>query len=155
MFEGINAALAAFDRAIDDHQCAQFTLTGFSIGAMMAIKIAAARPQHVKSLTLISAAAPLQLGNFLPDMAGKPIFDMAQNRPKMLSVVTKIQSYADVIMPDALMRQLFANSGPADRNLLTDPKFRKIIKQGFHNSFREKSRWLHRFAAGLCCGLVR
>lgn len=61
----------AFDAALDQAGESQVHLVGFSIGTMVAIKLAAMRPENVSQLSLISAAAPLSLGNFLPKMAGK------------------------------------------------------------------------------------
>lgn len=56
-------------------------VVGFSIGAISAIQLAAQRPANVSRLTLISPAAPLSLGDFLSDMAGKPVFELAMRSP--------------------------------------------------------------------------
>jgi pimeloyl-ACP methyl ester carboxylesterase len=74
-------------------------LVGFSIGALAATKIAAFDPEQVSKLTLISPAAPLQLGTFLEDMAGKPIFEMAIKRPGVLALVTRVQDKSPSFLP--------------------------------------------------------
>lgn len=110
-------------------------LVGFSIGAMAAIKIAAFDPEQVSKLTLISPAAPLQLGTFLEDMAGKPIFEMAMKRPGVLALVTRVQGQIAKLSPSLMTRVLFSACGPCERALLDDPSFRRALNDGFHSSF--------------------
>ena len=66
------APLAQFDAATAGAPDGSVHLVGFSIGAMVALRLAASRPDKVGKVTLISPAAPLNLGDFLPAMAGKP-----------------------------------------------------------------------------------
>ena len=109
-------------------------VVGFSIGAMSAIQLAAQRPANVSRLTLISPAAPLSLGDFLSDMAGKPVFELAMRSPALLMPLTRCQGLMARIAPNALIKMLFANCSAAERDLLTDPQFRKVLTQGLQES---------------------
>ena len=129
--------IKAFDQTTGNIPDGRLHVVGFSIGAMVAIKVAAARPNRVGRLTLISPAAPLSLGDFLPDMAGRAIFDMALNRPRTLRFVTKAQAVLSRVLPNMLINQVFAKCGTLEKELLDDAGFRAIIQHGFHNSFRE------------------
>jgi pimeloyl-ACP methyl ester carboxylesterase len=135
----VDQMVEAFDRSTSKNGGKSVHVVGFSIGTMVAIKVAAARPDRIAKLTLISSAAPLQLGDFLPDMAGKPVFDLAKNRPKTLKLLTKTQSLLSTIAPNFLMNQLFSKCGKLEHELLVDPKFQQVIKQGFANSFCQNS----------------
>jgi pimeloyl-ACP methyl ester carboxylesterase len=128
-------ALEAFDKTTAQTADGQVTLIGFSLGAMLALQLAAARAPQVKSLILISPAAPLSLGNFLPHMAGKPVFELAKNNPKLLKSLTKLQCLLTKFAPRLLRNQLFHKSGSQDRALLTNPAFRATLAAGFKNSF--------------------
>jgi pimeloyl-ACP methyl ester carboxylesterase len=133
----VEQMIDAFDRSTSNNDDKPVHVVGFSVGAMVAIKVAAARPDRIGKLTLISAAAPLQLGDFLLDMAGKPVFDLAKDRPRILRLLTSAQSILSTVAPNLLMNQLFGKCGKMEHALLTDLKFRQIIKQGFANSFRQ------------------
>jgi pimeloyl-ACP methyl ester carboxylesterase len=113
-------------------------LVGFSIGAMIAIKIAASCPKLISHLTLVSPAAPLSTGNFLPDMAGKAVFDLAIKRPKTLRALTWVQGVLARAAPNILINALFANSGPLERQLLKDPSFKEDMARSLLNSFAKK-----------------
>lgn len=132
---GLANALWDFDTQTSDFAIDKIHVVGFSIGAMIAVQIAAARPDQVGKLTLISAAAPLTLGEFLPDMAGKPVFDLARNNPRILRVLTKVQSYLARKMPRVLIGQLFKKCGPLEQKLIAAPKMRQNIETGLQNSF--------------------
>lgn len=129
------ALLAEFDRMTAGQADGGVHLMGFSIGAMVAIKIAAARPERVGRLTLISPAAPLELGNFLPDMAGAPVFGLAERRPGLLKALTHLQGLMTRLAPGALTRQLFAKCGPRERALLQDSLFREVLHAALKNSY--------------------
>ena len=115
-------------------------LVGFSIGAMAAIKIAASRPDEVSRLTLVSPAAPLQLGEFLPDMAGRSLFRLAIDRPGALAPVTAVQASIATLSPGLMTRILFGRCGPSERALLQSQSFRKALEDAFHMSFIEYRR---------------
>ncbi|WP_281859909.1 alpha/beta hydrolase [Litoreibacter halocynthiae] len=123
-------------RELSDNQ--KVHLVGFSIGAMIAIKIAASYPELVSRLTLVSPAAPLSTGNFLPDMAGKTVFDLAMKRPKMLRAITWVQGVAAKLAPNILINALFAKCGPLERQLLEDPGFKEDMARALSNSFAKE-----------------
>ena len=50
---------------------------GFSIGAFVALQTCRYMPDGVRSLHLVSAAAPLEAGDYLEAMAGKQVFRLA------------------------------------------------------------------------------
>ena len=125
----------ALDTNISGTTAEKIHLVGFSIGAMVAIKIAATHPERVSRLTLVSPAAPLQLGDFLPVMAGKPVFDLAMNRPRVLRAVTALQGIATRIAPGVLIKSLFSKCGPEEQALLKDQAFQTIIRKALSDSF--------------------
>lgn len=110
-------------------------LAGFSIGAMAAIKIAATRPDIVSRLILISPAAPLSMGDFLPYMAGKPVFKLAMSHPKLLRLLTVFQGLMTRWSPERTAGALFRNCGAAERVLFEDPAFQDSLNQAFVESF--------------------
>lgn len=59
----------------------QVDVIGFSIGAFIALQTCRYLPNGVRSLHLVSAAAPLEAGNFLPAMAGQQVFRLAKAVP--------------------------------------------------------------------------
>lgn len=101
------------------------TLVGFSLGAFGAIRFAGAHPARVAHLHLIAPAAPLELGDFLKDMAGRPIFRMARDLPWLFHLVTRVQALVAGIAPDFFARQVFALSQGKDVLLSADPDFRR------------------------------
>jgi len=132
--------LADFDRLVQRAGGGPVHLVGFSIGAMIAISLAARRPQQVSQLTLVSAAGPLSLGDFLPDMAGRPIFEMAQKTPRLLRVVTAFQGMLARFLPGLLIRTLFSKCGATERAYLGDAGFRKIVIDGLRGSLSDHPR---------------
>lgn len=132
-----------FLSALDGHDKADVTVVGFSIGAMAAIQIAALHPNIVSKLILVSPAAPLSLGDFLPKMAGKPVFELAIKRPMVLRALTKAQGVIARLSPNTMINMLFGKCGPAEKALLLDPMFRPIITQGLRASFlHQQSNYL-------------
>jgi pimeloyl-ACP methyl ester carboxylesterase len=134
-----NTVDATFSKALDAKgqgtASNKIHLVGFSIGAMVAIKIAAAHPDRISRVTLVSPAVPLQLGDFLPVMAGKPVFDLAMRRPGLLRAVTALQGIATRIAPNFLIKSLFAKCGPAERALLEDQTFQTVMRKALSDSF--------------------
>jgi len=110
-------------------------VVGFSLGAMTAIKLAAQFPQHITNLTLIAPAAPLELGDFLPEMAGRQVFKIASKGSTSLSILTSIQKMVTALAPNLMVKALFAGSPQADQALLSDTDFRKSLISGLHSSF--------------------
>lgn len=105
-------------------------IVGFSLGAMSAIHLAARRPHLVSRLVLISPAAPLQLGDFLPKMAGRTIFGAAQRGPTELHFVSGLQAALISIAPRFVINTMFRASPEADKLLLAQPELFTAISNG-------------------------
>jgi pimeloyl-ACP methyl ester carboxylesterase len=102
-------------------------LIGFSLGAFVALRVAPHLGTSVVSLDLVSAAAPLELGDFLDGMAGKPVFTMARRSPHLLRAMTAAQGWLARAAPGRLFGMLFATAAGEDRVLADDPGFRSMI----------------------------
>lgn len=115
-------------------------LIGFSIGAHVAIELNQILAGQVDELHLISAAAPLGAGDFLPHMAGKPIFDLAKNRSSIFSILVYFQSLIAKISPLMLFKMLFASASGSDKALIEQTEFKNfilpILKQSYTYSGR-------------------
>lgn len=96
---------------------------GFSLGALPAMRLAAHWPQRIAHLHLVSPAAPLQLGDFLSDMAGGSLFRMARDKPRLFSIVARLENLIARVAPRGLMRQLMASAQGGDFALARDPRF--------------------------------
>ena len=106
-------------------------LAGFSLGGFVALQTALAlqaQGQPVQGLHLISAAAPLQGGDFLPHMAGQAVFRMAADRPALLRRVTALQAWLARVRPALLRRLLFASARASDRVLRDLPSFQVTVQ---------------------------
>lgn len=143
----IKAAIAQFDGLTQKLPDGGIHLVGFSIGAMVAAHIAAARPERINRLTLVSPAAPLQLGNFLPQMAGQPVFRLAARHPHLFAALTYGQGILSRTAPDFLMRRLFANAGGAEHALLESPDAAEVIRKGLCHSFAQHPKSYARMLA--------
>lgn len=106
-------------------------LIGFSLGAFRALREAVRHPVSVEQITLISPAAPLELGDFLSQMAGQVVFRAAQNATA-LRVLTWLQRYAMHRDANKVIDMMFR--GSADRPLLEDANFRRIVTEGMRQS---------------------
>jgi len=134
----LDQTVAQFDEMIADAK-GYIHLIGFSIGAMVACKIAAERPDEVGRLSLISPAAPLQLGDFLPQMAGAPVFQMAQDHPRRLAMATVAQGLVSRLAPGLITKVLFAKCGPQEKALMEDEQFKFLLKRALDNSYRKNA----------------
>lgn len=126
--------LKGFDQMLDSQAAGSVHLIGFSLGAMTAIKIAGQRPNAVNKLTLISPAAPLELGDFLPKMAGRAVFKAAQSGSALFKAFTAAQRLGVAIAPDKVIEAMFKDSPKADKELLSIPSFRAAIIRGLKSS---------------------
>jgi pimeloyl-ACP methyl ester carboxylesterase len=115
------AALAAQTRPVH--------LIGFSLGAFVAMEVALRLAEQAPSLPvrldLISPAGPLALGDFLPGMAGGPLFRLAREAPAAFAAVTRLQGVAAGLAPGWLVGQLFAGASGAEAALTSMPVFRR------------------------------
>jgi pimeloyl-ACP methyl ester carboxylesterase len=100
-------------------------LIGFSLGAFVAIHIATLLKNRVERIDLVSAAAPLEMGDFLKDMAGRIVFQTAQSCPFLFSLMVKWQCWAARWFPNMLFKAIFANTAGQDRELAATPAFQK------------------------------
>ncbi|OSZ69183.1 hypothetical protein CAP39_10375 [Sphingomonas sp. IBVSS1] len=118
------AALAA---SIAAHTAGPITLIGFSLGAPMALAVAAELAERVEQVHLIAPAAPLALGDFLPHMAGGALFRLARDRPALFGLVARAQGLAARFAPGFLFDRLFATASGNDRQLRHDTAFRAAM----------------------------
>lgn len=123
--------LAAFDAlGLKEH----VAVAGFSLGAMSAMHIAARRPHLVSKLILISPAAPLQLGDFLANMAGKPVFEAARRGAASLRALSQLQGIAVSVAPKLVIRSMFSASAEADQQLLKTSAFLDMLVKALRTS---------------------
>ena len=101
----------------------------FSLGAAAALRTAPYLGTQVESIDLISAAAPLQLGSYLPQMAGALIFKIAQRSSALFQLITRTQSIIASRTPGKLYDALFSSAHGNDRQLRNDPVFRETMLQ--------------------------
>ena len=110
-------------------------IVGFSIGAFIALQTCRYIPDEVKSLHLISAAAPLEAVDFLDAMAGKQVFQLAKAFPFLFVLLSYWQSLLALFFPNALFRLLFASAAGDDKALVSDSKFQtstiKVLQSCF------------------------
>lgn len=91
---------------------------GFSLGAMAAIKIAENNKNCVNKLTLISPAAPLELGDFLPEMAGRLVFQSAIRSVIEFRILTALQRLGSLLFKESFSKAIFKGSPESDVSLL-------------------------------------
>lgn len=103
-------------------------LVGFSLGAFVAIEVGLRIQDRDVSLDLVSPAAPLGLGDFLPHMAGGSVFALAARRPGLFVLLTRLQGWLALRASGALFSQIFATAAGADADLARDPAFRTAVK---------------------------
>lgn len=94
-------------------------LLGFSIGACLALRIAALLGERVTAVYLVSAAAPLEIpSNSVGMGAGRYTFLWAQRYPRLLRAFAGYQALLAKINPRLLLSLLFAGAGGKDPELL-------------------------------------
>ena len=121
-----------FDRRYD--ASAPVTVIGFSLGAFSALKLAVARPDSVAELILISPAGPLELGPYLDQMAGAPVFKMARASSVAFAILTAAQALSAYAFPRLLLNQMFANSCDAEKALLRNPAMVRCLTKGLKHA---------------------
>ncbi len=118
----------ALARRVDDlAQGGAVRLVGFSLGASVALRAAAHVEARVAGIDLISGAAPLESGDFLDAMAGKPVFQMAVRSPAGFRRLTAAQGWLARWAPGVLLGMLFRGAAAADRTLAGQPWFRSDL----------------------------
>lgn len=122
-------------------------LIGFSLGAACAVRLAALCPERVAQVTLISAAAPLELGDFLPDMAGAGVFRAARSKAQ-LSALTRVQSTLARISPMLFQKMLSKGTDDGDKALFQSPKTGPLLRHALQEGLtRNKAVYLRELAA--------
>jgi pimeloyl-ACP methyl ester carboxylesterase len=127
-----NSCEADYFRALADGLRQRFPnaplrFVGFSLGASVALRTAPHLGDHVCQIDLVSAAAPLDLADYLPKMAGAPVFRLAKHSSHLFRLLTAVQSVAARIVPEQLYDMLFASSQGMDREQINDPLFRATM----------------------------
>lgn len=114
-------------------QIQQFTkddklvLVGFSIGASVALRTCRYLGGRVEKLHLISAAAPLDGGDFLASMAGQAVFRLARAAPRLFLLLSGWQGLLARFAPHALFKLLFASAQGSDAGLAGDVPFQASL----------------------------
>ncbi|QPK64456.1 alpha/beta hydrolase [Methylomonas sp. LL1] len=112
---------------------------GFSIGAFVALQVCRAMNGKVRSLHLVSAAAPLDAGNFIDAAAGKAVFRLAQNHPSAFLRLARVQGWLASIFPGLLLRMLFSSAAGEDKALAVDKTFRIAMTRTLKTCFKRDS----------------
>lgn len=112
-------------------------LVGFSLGGAQALQLAALLGQQVDRIDLIAPAAPLQLGQFLPAMAGGPLFALARRHPGLFGLVCRVQGLIARTAPGLLARLLFADARGGDAELARNPAFRGLLAMVLRQTFAD------------------
>lgn len=117
----------AVGRAVD--------VVGFSIGAFVALQTCRYMADEVRSLHLVSAAAPLEAGDFLGAMAGKRVFQLARAFPAAFALLSYWQGFLALFFPFALFHMLFASAAGDDKALVADCEFQSGITKILRSCF--------------------
>jgi len=123
------------DEAINSTLGQPLHIIGFSLGAMAAIKLAVKYEGVVSRVSLISPAAPLELGNFLPQMAGKFVFQLASKSNFQFRLLTALQKAGVGISSEFAINAMFKGSPESETALLKNPEFKKAIEFGLKDSY--------------------
>ena len=110
------------------------TLMGFSMGAFVALRVAPYLSSPPSSLHLVSAAAPLESGDFLDQMAGRAVFEAARRSESALARLTGIQAWMTRWAPGLLYRMIFGSAQGGDRPLSEEAGFRHLIRSALAGS---------------------
>ncbi|MDF3195622.1 alpha/beta hydrolase [Pseudomonas sp. 1928-m] len=114
------AYLQQLAQQISDRAAGQpIRLLGFSIGACLALRVAALLGERVAEVYLLSAAAPLQIpSNSVGMGAGRYTFLWAQHYPRLFRAFAWYQALLAKVSPGLLLKLLFAGAGGKDPELL-------------------------------------
>jgi pimeloyl-ACP methyl ester carboxylesterase len=111
-------------------------VVGFSIGAFVSLQVCRLLRDQVRSLHLVSPAAPLEAGNFLDGMAGKFVFQLARNAPFLFKLLSYWQAALARFAPALLYATLFASARAGDKVLAVNSDFRNRISAVLVQCFR-------------------
>ncbi len=110
-------------------------LIGFSLGARMALEMAARLGERVEKIDLVSAAAPLECGVDLNAMAGGRVFRLARDAPRRFALLTTAQHFLSSLSSALTFRLIFSSVKGGDIALAKDPDFRQILERALRTSF--------------------
>lgn len=112
-------------------------LIGFSMGARVALELAARLDASVTRIDLVSPACPLDGSDHLDLMAGRMIYRMAAHRPWLFRVHTVIQAWMARHRPHMVYNALFSQSAGADALLAKDPLFKQVMQELLRDCFAD------------------
>ncbi len=110
-------------------------MIGFSNGAFIALQTCRYLSNTVGSLHLVSAAAPLEAGDFLDAMAAKPLFRLAKASPALFLLLSYWQGLLARFVPKVLFRLFFDTAAGADQALAVDSSFQATINKVMRSCF--------------------
>lgn len=110
-------------------------LIGFSMGGFIALQVCRLMGSGVRSLHLVSAAAPLEAGNFIDMAAGKSVFRLAQKHPFAFQLLVRLQSLIALVCPGLAFRMMFAGAAGEDKVLAAGGEFKTVISNILKSCF--------------------
>jgi pimeloyl-ACP methyl ester carboxylesterase len=137
------ALLSAFDNATRN-VTEPLVLIGFSLGAMAALHVAARRPEKTARVMLASPASPLELGDFLPSMAGRMVFETARRGDWALQALSTVQHAALTLNWRFLKSQMLNGVSPAERRLMESPDASAALREGLRTCLGARRHAYHR-----------
>ncbi len=135
--------LSAFDDATR-RVTEPLVLIGFSLGAMAALRVAARRPERTARVLLASPAAPLELGDFLPSMAGRMVFETARRGGWALQALSTVQLAVLTLNWRFLQSQMLQGVSPAERSLMETPDASSALREGLRTCLGAHRHAYHR-----------
>ena len=123
-------------------------LTGFSLGAATALRVAPYLGDRVTGIDLVSPAGPLSLGDFLEDMAGAPVFRAALAGRLPFAVLTFLQAQASRLAAGRVAKALMAGAAGEDRALADDTTFLSALSSSLRQSLlTQRAAYQHEISA--------
>ena len=111
-------------------------LLGFSIGASLALRVAAKLPKPAAGIWLVSAAAPLEWPECWQGMgAGRYTFALAQSYPRLFKLLSIYQGWLAQHFTALLLRGLFQGARGADAKLLAQAPLRAQLMDVLRQCF--------------------
>jgi pimeloyl-ACP methyl ester carboxylesterase len=133
--DGIDYYRHLADQITDKAAGKQVDLVGFSIGGFIALQVCRQIRSRVRSLHLVSAAAPLAAGNFIDIVAGKPVFRLAQNHSFAFRLLVRLQGLVAKAWPGLVFRMMFAGAAGEDKILADSGEFRFAVTSVLKSCF--------------------
>lgn len=123
-------------------------LTGFSLGAATALRVAPFLGDRVEGIDLISPAGPLSLGDFLGNMAGAPVFRAALAGRLPFAALAFLQAQASRLAVGRVAKALMAGAAGEDRALADDATFLASLSASLRQSLlTQRSAYKHEISA--------